>query len=188
MPSKQQRIGRTLLDFKFPRALNEPFLRFRSIPLLARHPFSIAPERIRLRHSVQKIRLAPARQTSKRTFTNFVALLVKLTRLEMFAHERNHLTTHVVIIERVDVDASQKTLSRRHARVLVSTRTPASLEELSRRRLPKIMGQGSEHHRHLTRISQFVDQLARTIDRQLRVNKHVAFWMPFRILRHSDQI
>src|ERR1041385_6399706 len=119
MPPEQQRIGRTSLDFQFTRALNEPFLRFRSVPLFARHPVSIASERIRFRHAIQKIRLAPARQSSKRAFTNLVALLVKLTRLEMFTHERNHLTANVVTVERVNVDASEKTLSRRHACFLV---------------------------------------------------------------------
>src|ERR1051325_8956712 len=105
----------------------------------------------------------------------------------MFAHERNHLPAHVITIERVNVDAIEKTLGRRHARFLVSARTPASLEELSRRRFPKIVGQRGEHHRHLPRISQIVDQRACAIDRQLRVYKHIAFGMPFRILRHSDQ-
>src|ERR1043165_28721 len=156
MASEQQWIRRTLLDFKLPRAFNEPFLRFSAVPLFAWYPDSISSERISFRHPIQKVGLAPARQSSKRTFTNFVALLVKLARLEMFAHERNHLPAHVITIERVNVDAIEKTLGRRHAPSLVPARTPASLEDLSRRRFPKIVGQRREHHRPLPRISQIV--------------------------------
>src|ERR1041384_164667 len=181
MASEQQWIRRTLLDFKLARAFNEPFLRFSAVPLFAWYPVSISSERISFRHPGQKVGLAPARQSSKRAFTNFVALLVKLTRLEMFAHERNHLPAHVVTVERVNVDTSEEILSRRHARFLVPARAPASLKEFSRGRLPEIMGQRRQHHRHLPRVIQLVDQLPRAIDRQLRMYKNVTLRMPFRI-------
>src|SRR5215510_3039063 len=100
MSSQQQRVGRALLDLQFPRAPDEPFLSFRTVPMFARHPVSVTPERICLRHTIQKIRLASTRETPKRSFTNFVALLVKLAGLQMFPHKRDNLPTHVVTIDR----------------------------------------------------------------------------------------
>src|ERR1041384_2199250 len=119
MAPKQQRIGRASLDFQFLRALDKPFLRFRAVPLLARHPVSIPSERIRFGHTIQQIRLAPPGQPPKRSLTNLVALFVKLTRLEMLAHNRNNLCADVITIDRVYLDAIEKTLSRRHTRLLV---------------------------------------------------------------------
>src|ERR1043166_2360300 len=157
MAPKQQRIGRASLDFQFLRALDKPFLRLRTVPLFARHPLSIPSERIRLGHTIQQIRLAPAGQTPKRSLTNLVALLVKLTRFEMLSYKRNDLRPHVITIDRVYLHAIEKTLSRRHTRFLMPARAPAPFAELSRSRLPKIVSQRRQHHRHLPRIRKLVD-------------------------------
>src|SRR5690349_5722437 len=105
MSPQQQRVRRALLDLQFSRAFDEPLLSFRTVPLFAGHPVSITPERIRPRHSIQKIRLASTRETSKRSFTDFIALLVKLTRLEMLTYKRDNLPAHVVAVKRVYVNA-----------------------------------------------------------------------------------
>src|SRR6185369_14565292 len=115
-------------------------------------PLSVAPQRIRFGDTVKKIRFTAARESSKRSLTNFVALFVKLTGLQMFAHERNHLLTHVVTIDRVYVDTAEKTLRRRHAGFFMSTRTQSAVDKLGCRRFAKIVCEGREHHRHLPRI------------------------------------
>jgi len=61
-------------------------LRLRAIPLFARHPIRVASQRIGLRNAIQQIGFAPPRQTTKRALANFVTLLVKLARLQVFAH------------------------------------------------------------------------------------------------------
>src|SRR5215813_9124812 len=157
MPSKQQGIGRALLDFQFPRALDKPFLRFRTVPLFARHPVSIPAERIRFRDTIQEIRLAPPGQTPKRSLTDFVALLEKLTRLEMLSHKRDSLRAHVITVDRVYFDAIEKTLRRQHPRFLVPARAPTPFDELSCSRLPKIMSERRQHDRHLPRVGKIVD-------------------------------
>src|ERR1041385_1176486 len=166
MASEQQWIRRTLLDFKLARAFNEPFLRFSAVPLFAWYPVSISSERISFRHPIQKVGLAPARQSSKRAFTNFVALLVKLTRLEMFAHERNHLPAHVVTVERVNVDTREEILSRRHAPFLVPARAPAPLKGPQCGRPPQIMGPRSPQPRYLPRVIPLREQPPGAIGRQ----------------------
>src|SRR5262245_23997627 len=103
MSAKQQRIGWTLLHLQLPRALDKPFLCFSPVPLRARHPFGITSQRVGLRYSIQKVRLASPRQAPKRSLANLIALLVKLTRLQMLAHERDHLPTHVVTVNRMNV-------------------------------------------------------------------------------------
>src|ERR1051326_8244390 len=130
MSSQQQRLRRALVHFQLSRSLNKPLLRLRPIPLFTRHPLGIPSQRIGLRHAIKQIRLAATRETTKRTVTNLIALLVKLARLQMLAHECEHLCTHVVTIDRVHLDSIQKTLCRRHASFFVTTRTPPAFEEL----------------------------------------------------------
>ena len=105
----------------------------------------------------------------------------------MLSNQRDNLTSHVVTINRVYVDAIEKALSGRNACFLMPTRTPTAFEKLSRRRLPKIMGQSGQHHRDLSRIRKVVDEFTRAIDHELRMDKNIAFRMPLRILRHFDQ-
>src|SRR5688572_20230130 len=105
----------------------------------------------------------------------------------MLAHERNHLPAHVITIDRVNVDAVQKRLSRWHARRFVSARTQTSFDKLSRHRLAEIVGQRRQHHRYLPRVGKLVDQLPCPVERQSRMHKYVTLGMPLGILGHTDQ-
>src|SRR5688572_6442740 len=187
MTPQQDRIRRSLLHFQLSRALEKPLLRLRSIPPLPRHPISIASQRICLRDAIQKRRLTTPRQPAKCTFTNFVALLVELTRFQMLPDQRDNLASHVITVNRMYVDAIEKSFGRRDTCFLMSARAPTAFEKFSSRRLAKIMGQRGQHHRHLPRVREVVDEFTCAIDHQLRMYKNVSFRMPFRILRHSDQ-
>src|SRR5205807_185456 len=66
---------------------DKPFLGFGVVPLLARNALRIAAKRIDLRYSIQKIEFALARETAKSAIANFITLLVKLTWLEVIAHQ-----------------------------------------------------------------------------------------------------
>ena len=70
-----------LLDFQFPRALNEPLLRFRREPFLARNVIRIPPERICFGHAIKQIEFTLSRQTAKGAIANLLALLEKFTGL-----------------------------------------------------------------------------------------------------------
>src|ERR1041385_266833 len=108
MPAKQYWQRRLLLNREFSGALDEPLLAFRTIPMFARHMRSISTQRICLRDSIKQIQFALARQPAKRTVANLFAFLVKLARLQMVAHEGNHLPPHIVTGERVQVEPIQK--------------------------------------------------------------------------------
>src|SRR6185503_4734696 len=157
MPSQQERIGWPMLDVQFSRALDEPFLRFRSVPLFPRHPLGITSQRIGFGHSIQKIRLASPRETTKRAFAYFITLFVKLARLQMFPHQPDNLAAHVISVNRVYVDTIEKTFSRRHARFLMSARAHSAVYEFSGSRLSKIVGQRRQHDRHLLRVRKLID-------------------------------
>src|SRR2546427_6956640 len=129
MPAQQQRRGRVLLDCQFPRTLDEPLLRFSVVPLLARNPISITAQRIRLCDTIQQIEFALPREPPKGAVANFVSFLVELAWLQMFAHERNHLRTDVVTIERVNIQGVEETFGRLHACFFVSTRAPTAVDE-----------------------------------------------------------
>src|SRR6185369_43834 len=184
---QQQRVRRASLDLQFPRALDEPFLSFRTVPLFARHPLSITPERICFSYTIQKIRLASPCQTPKRSFTDFIAFLVKLTRLEMFPHERNYLPAHVVTVQRVHFNPVEETLRRGHARLFMPAGAQPAIDKFSCSRLTEVMSERREHHRYLSRIRKIVDQPTRSIQHQFRVYKNISLGMPLRILRHSNQ-
>src|SRR5947208_2124287 len=103
MSSHEDWLRRSLLNVKRARALDEPILRFRREPLVARNPIGVATQRVRLRHAIQKLQFATARQTTKRAVSDFITLLVKLSRLQMVADKRNDLRANVVTVERVYV-------------------------------------------------------------------------------------
>src|ERR671939_511250 len=74
-----------MFDGQFPGTCDEPFLWLRVVPLFARNPIRIASQRIGLRHAIQKIKLALARETTKRALPDLFALLVELARLHVAA-------------------------------------------------------------------------------------------------------
>src|ERR1043165_2884161 len=108
MPAQENRRGRLGLHFEFASAFNEPLLSLSRVPLLARHPIGVAPERISLRDSIQQIEFALARQSSKRAVANLVSLLKELAGLQMIAHQHNYLGAHVVPIQRVNIQSIEK--------------------------------------------------------------------------------
>ena len=67
----------------------------------------------------------------------------------MVAHEGDHLRAHVVAIKSVNVEAIQEARCRRHARLLMATRTQTAFDELRGRRLTKIVRNGAEHYSDL---------------------------------------
>src|SRR5205809_4979735 len=115
MPSQQDRRWWLLFNFQFLRALNEPLLSFRAVPLFARHPISVASQRVGLRDAIQKIQLTLARQPAKRAIAHLLALLEKFAWFQMLTHERYHLRAYVVTIKGMKVQAIEKAFCRRHA-------------------------------------------------------------------------
>ena len=105
----------------------------------------------------------------------------------MLTDERDNLRPHVVTIDRVHINPVEKTLGRRYARFLVSTRPPPTFEKLRRGRLAKIVRKGGEHHSHLTRVPKFINQVTRPIDYELCMHKDIALRMPLGILWHINQ-
>ncbi len=81
MPSHKDRFGGFLLDLQFPHFFDEPFLRFGAKSLLNRQPIRIAPKRIRLGNTIQKIGLDLACEATKRSVADRSSRLVILTRL-----------------------------------------------------------------------------------------------------------
>src|SRR5713226_8730587 len=106
--SQQDRRRRPFLDFQLARARDEPILGGGVIPILARHPISVATQRVGFGHTVQQIQFALARQTAKRPVADFITLLIVFARLEMIAHQRQHLRAHVVTVERVNIKFIEK--------------------------------------------------------------------------------
>src|SRR5262249_5441590 len=54
-------------------------------------------------------------------------------------------------------------------------------------RLAEIMAERSQHNRDLARVRELINQLARSIDRQSRVDEDITFRMPLGILWHIDK-
>src|SRR6267142_6400861 len=109
MATKQKRRRRLRLNFQLTSSLDKPLLRGGVVPLLARHPISVAAERISRRHAIQEIEFTFARQAAKGAVTDFCAFLEILARLQMIAHQRQDLRAHVVAIERMNVQPVKKT-------------------------------------------------------------------------------
>ncbi|TMP95561.1 MAG: hypothetical protein E6L09_16200 [Verrucomicrobia bacterium] len=166
MSSLQNRRGRFLLDVQLKRAGDEPFLSCRVEPFLARKPFGVAAQRISSRYAIQQIEFAFPRQAAKRAVADLLLFLEKFTRLQMIAHQRDDLRAHIVPIERVDVQPVEKTQRRFDARFFVSAGAQASVDKFRRRRLTKVMTEGSEHYRDLFGVWKIVYQFARAIDNQ----------------------
>src|SRR5438270_5224940 len=98
MPTHQDWRGCALLNVQLACAFNEPLLSFGCEPLFARNPICVPPQRVRLRHAIQKLKLAATCETTKCAVANFVSLLVKLARLQMVAHKRYDLRPNVVAV------------------------------------------------------------------------------------------
>ncbi len=69
----------------------------------------------------------------------------------------------------------------------VIERTNASVDEGRCRRLAEIVTDGAEHHDDLLRIGQIVNQQARLIDHEERVDPDVPFGMPLELLWTSHE-
>ena len=83
MSSHQERRGWAHFNGQFARTSDEPFLRFGSEPLFARHPFGIAAKRIGPRNTIEQIKLAAAGKSAKRAFANLCLFFIELARLQV---------------------------------------------------------------------------------------------------------
>src|SRR5207237_1127136 len=104
---------------------------------------------------------------------------------EVVAHERHGLRAHVVAFEREELQAVEERESRRDARLLVPARAYAPFDELRRRRLAEVVAQRRQHQRHLPRVVEVINQLARAVAGEPGMDIYRAFGMPFRVLRHA---
>src|SRR5712692_2545394 len=187
MTPKQQRRGRTRLNFQLTSTRDKPLLGCGSVPLLARNPFGIATQRICFGHAIQQGEFTFPRETTKRAVAYFVALLVVFARFQMIAHQRHDLRAHVVTIQRVNVELVEKTQRRLEAGFLVSARAQTTVDEFGCRGFTDVMAESREHYGYLSRVWQVFNQLAGAIDDERCMHEHVAFRMPFAILWHVDQ-
>src|SRR5262249_61128028 len=101
----------------------------------------------------------------------------------MFAHEGNHLLTHVITVDRVYVKAAEKSFSRRHSCFFMSTRTQSAVNKLVRRRLAKIVRQQGKHYPPLPRLRNIVEQLAPPPDHEHCVGTEICLRLPLPRLR-----
>src|SRR5881227_4073425 len=101
MPTQQDRRWWLLLNFQFLRTLNEPLLSSGAVPLFARHPISVASQRISFGDAIQQIQFTLAGQPAKRAIANFFPLLEKLSGFQMLTDQRDHLRAHVITVKRV---------------------------------------------------------------------------------------
>ncbi len=187
MSAQQDRRGRSRYNFKLAGTSDKPFLRFGVIPLLTRNPIGVASQRISFGDPIQEIEFALARQPAKSAVAHFFTLFKKLSRLQMISHQRQDLLAHIVTLDRMDVQFFQKTERRSNSRFFVSTRAQTAIDELRRRRLAEIVGQGSQHYCHLLWIGEIVNQFARAINYQPRMDKDITFRVPLGILRNIDE-
>src|ERR1043165_4751380 len=160
MADQENWRGRLRLHFEFASAFNEPLLSFGVIPFFSWHPISVASERVGFGHAIQQIEFALARQSSKRAVANFVSLLIELAGLQMIAHQRDYLGAHVIPIQRVNIQSIEKALSRRNSGLFVFARSNPPFDKGSRGRFAEIVTERSQHHGHLLRIRQVIDDLA----------------------------
>src|SRR5258708_11942928 len=187
MPAQQDWLGSLRYHVQLASALNKPLLRSGVIPFFARNPLGVAAQRISLGDPIQKIEFALARQAAKGAVTDFFAFLKELAWLQMIAHQSYDLRPHVITFERVNVQPVPKIQRQINTRFFVSARAQAAVDEFRSPRLAKIMRQSGQHYRDLLSVRKIANQLAGSIDYQTRMNKDVAFRMPFGILWHFDQ-
>src|SRR6185369_15938176 len=108
MTAEQNRRRRPRSNLKLSRAFDKPVLRCRREPLLALDPVSIPAERISPGHAVQQIEFTLTRQPAKRAVADFIALLIKLARLEVITHQGDHLRAHVITVQRMHIQSIKK--------------------------------------------------------------------------------
>src|SRR5256714_6152202 len=181
----QNRRGRPAFDRELARARDEPLLRLRRVPALARNPRRVAPQTIGLRDAVQEFEFASARESSERAVGYLLALSVELAGLEVIAHEGDDLRAHVVAVEREELQAFEERNGRLNARLLVTARAYAPLDELGRRRLAEVVAQSGQHHRQLPRVVEVFNEFARAVADEKGVLKNFSLRMPLFFLRHA---
>ena len=90
-------------------------------------------------------------------------------------------------IHRVDVEAIEDRRRWRDARLLVIDRSDPSVYDRRCRRLAEVVAHRAQHHGDLLRPIEIVDTQARLVDDHERVDPHVAFGVPFGLLRAANQ-
>ena len=96
------------------------------------------------------------------------------------------LRRDIVPTNRLHVEAREKTLGGRDARLFVIDRADAPVEKCRCRRLAEIVADRAEHDRDLLRPLE-IATLTRLIDDQERVHPDVALGMPFGFLRTTNE-
>src|SRR4029453_2802635 len=119
MAAEQDRTRRAMLDAKRARSLEKPVHR-RAIELAR-----VSAEAVRFRQPCEKLEINLLRQAAERPVPNFVAYLVPGSRLQMMGDEAEHLSPHVVAVDRMHVDPIQKQNCGCHPLFFVIHRTDA---------------------------------------------------------------
>src|SRR6266545_6728506 len=140
-------------------------------------------------HAVEQVRLALASQAADRAVPHPIPLLVQLSRLQMVAHERRHLTAHVVAEQGVDVPAVEEGQGGRDPRLLVAGGADAAILGLRGRGLAEVVAKRGQHHRESSGpvLGEALDETCSLVDHLQGVRPHVAFRMPFRVLGSRGQ-
>ena len=105
----------------------------------------------------------------------------------MVRDESEHLSAHILAVDRVDVEAIEKRGRRRDAFFLVIHRADAAVDERRRRRLAEVVRHCAEHDDELIGAIEIVDALPRLVDHLQRVHPDVAFRMPLGLLLAPDE-
>ena len=105
----------------------------------------------------------------------------------MIGDEADDLRAHVEAVDAVDVESIQQRERRLDARLLMVDRSDPPVDHGCRRRLAEVMADGAEHHRRQPRPIEVAVQLARLVDHHQRVDPHVPFGMPLRLLLAADE-
>src|SRR5262245_21572660 len=112
MPALDDRFRRRVLDAEGARALQEP-LDARAVEA------SGSPQAVRARDAREQLEIDLLRQPSKRAVADRCRRLEERQRLQMVRDHAQHLVTHVVAADRLDVQAIEQRLRRLDSRLLV---------------------------------------------------------------------
>src|SRR5438093_12731533 len=101
----------------------------------------------------------------------------------MLRDEPDDLLSHVVAVHRMNVEAIEECVRWRDTLLFMVHRSDPPVDKRRRRRLPKIVTDGAEHHSDLLWPLEIVDSASCLIDDLQRMDPDVALRMPFGLLR-----
>ena len=112
---------------------------------------------------------------------------MKHARLEVIGNEPDDLSAHVEAVDTLHIQPIEKRQRRLDAGLLMINRSNPPVDKRRRRRLAKVVTHSAQHHGHEPRSIQIGIQLASFVDHHERVDPHVTFRMPFRLLFAPDE-